>query len=121
MMKAGSLAGPFFGVWLTKGKDESKIQPFVDAVHGIEKWFTEKSSTNYVMGTDHPTIVDLDLYPIIARVKFLEGSVLHWIYEKIDFDNKCPKLLAFFNAIYNDPLFQEAKTQRNAQVNFTVD
>jgi len=97
--KINGFMGPFFGIFMKKSFSEETVKPFVATMTQFENWFSSHSDTKYIMGTENPTMVDIDGFTMLLWVTALEGSSYDQAFQALDWHNKFPKTKAFYEAM----------------------
>jgi glutathione S-transferase len=94
---------------MTKGKDLEKVKPMLETGQKFEDWLKENSTSDFIMGTPHPTLVDIDVFPTLwwQLTWADEKHPLHHIYKEVDMETRFPKTVQWIRAMEKVPEFQE--------------
>lgn len=57
------------------------------------------------MGTEHPTMVDIDAFTLLLWVTTMEETPYDFAFKALDWDKKLPKTKAFYEAMRSVPEF----------------
>eukprot|EP00997_Jenningsia_sp_PLL12_P006274 NODE_2818_length_861_cov_85.033251_g2330_i0.p1 GENE.NODE_2818_length_861_cov_85.033251_g2330_i0~~NODE_2818_length_861_cov_85.033251_g2330_i0.p1 ORF type:complete len:169 (-),score=37.82 NODE_2818_length_861_cov_85.033251_g2330_i0:39-545(-) len=113
-LNLGKFVSEYFHLFMHKGEDKSKLEDFVRKVNEFEDWFAGHTETQFIMGTDHPTLLDIDAAPILFWIEALEGTKLHFVMEALDYQNKLPKLKGWLAAMRAYPAFATVIPKKEA-------
>lgn len=93
----------------SKGKSEDVIKAFADIMPDLEKYFTDrlKDGGKWLAGTENPSMIDIDVLPIVERMVLFEDSPYDDIFKKLDFKVKAPTVYGYVHRFRDIPQFKE--------------
>lgn len=101
---ANKFFGPFYGVYMTKGKNEESLQNLVNIIPTMENFIADNlQGKQFLLGNDHITYADIHCIVVFERIAGLKGSAYNFIYEKLNIEQNWPKTLAWIERVRSVP------------------
>ena len=101
------LLSAFYALVMKKEYDEAQIKNFKEKFDKLESFLeaNHKEGSDFALGTENPSQLDIHFYVILSRIEFFRGSAFHDIFwEHVQWD-KYPRSNALVEAIRARPEF----------------
>ena len=111
---AEQLLPAFYALVMKKEFDEGQMKTLREKLEKAENFLeaNHKEGSNFSLGTENPTQLDIHFYVTLSRIEFLRGSVFHDLFwEQIQWE-KYPRCNALVEAMRARPEFLDALANR---------
>eukprot|EP00959_Pyramimonas_sp_CCMP1952_P208410 4359615-Pyramimonas_sp.AAC.2 len=95
MEKFNGLLGSIFPVYLTRGKDASKIEEFAKTLPQHNEIASAAKDGKWLLGTDEPTMLDIHIAPMWETICIWQHSALAPAMELAKFAEQAPDVIAY--------------------------
>ena len=110
---------PFFGVMMSRGENEDAFKALVPIVEKYENWLKEHLGTgNFLLGYDHATMVDVQVFPALERLVLFENSPFHDIFERLNVKETAPTIYRYVHTFREIDQFKPFTIQLSAWTKF---
>jgi len=97
------MMGPFWGAYMQKFADAEKLDAIKANLPLVEAFFKEHLNGADYIGGAEPMMVDIHCFVMVERLCYLENSVWHEGWSKLDVKTTCPTVCAFVERMSKHP------------------
>ena len=108
MVKGDQLASVLYLVLMTRGKHDASLATLTKVLEQLNLAL-QLSSTDFFLGKQRYSMVDLYAFPFVSRLFYLKDSALHAMYEQLRLEDRFPCLFKWFKAIRARPELNDGR------------
>ena len=108
MAKTDQLASVLYGVLMYRAQDKASMATLTKVLDYMNL-LLQNSSTDYFLGKERYSMVDLYAFPFVSRLFYLKDSALHAMYEQFALEDRYPFLFKWHKTIRAQPELNDGK------------